>query len=342
MYDFTLDGAGPFIFNESYNELCMSIDALQQYRESTELFLEGLNDPQLNRKGQANVIAKNTKDIAGKANKAVGAVVDAKASIYNAVVVTILNIFNAVLKIIKYLAEHVADMILGINRLAGNISRIPSSMVAKIHGDIELYINVSDIQAIYNMSIINKIDSFISYLELLTKGNTWGTLFHKNKVTVDGIQMSNNDLNTCKKMHALATQLENISFNKAIIKMSDDNTKRAYFSTDESINFTDLHGKSHHTNYYGALSQLLTDLSSNKDRIKNLEKAFGEKINRTELNQSWAMLGINHQNTIQQALQDTGRVISVIGNICKCITADMKTIDGVTKKILSASNNEKK
>ena len=341
LFEFTLDTPIEGLDYKSFYELCVSIKALEEYHESNELILEAVNDPIVNRKGSFRKARENTKDISDKTGAVVGAVVDAKAGVYHAEANLVLKIAGRIAKIIKFMAGKIESLINGISTLGSKIAGIPEDVRNKIKRSISIYITVSDIQMIYNTSIINKIDSFIADFDVLTSGQAWSTFFSFRKTEIDGLKFGTNDIKVCKKMHKTAAELNNVKFDLTTIPMNDANNRDLYFSTSNTIVFKDLHGTNHKTSYSGALTQLIKDLASRKASIKKLQDAFGNKMSTTEANQSWAMLGRHNQETITGAMQDAAVVLTIVGNICKYAYQDISTLNRSIDKVMNKFEKKK-
>lgn len=335
IFDFTVDTIDTGLDSESFTELAMSINALEAYRESTTWLIEAVNDPVVNRKGSFRKAAENTKDIADKSGKVLGAVVDAKAGVYHAEANLILKIAGHIAKIIKFMAGKVEKLVNSISNLGSKITSIPENIRNQIKGSINIYITVGDIQMIYNTSIINKIDSFVSQFDVLTSGDAWSTFFSFRNTEIDGLKFSTNDIKICKQLHKTAIDMKNVTFDLTVVPMDDPKNRAAYFSAEKLIHFTDLHGVNHDCCYHEALMVLVSDLCARKKAIEDLQKAFGEKMNKTELNQSWAMLGRHNQETITGAMNDAATVLSIVGNLCKYIYEDISTLNKSAEKIMN-------
>lgn len=329
----TLDLPIGGLTDSDFYELCTTIHTLEMFKESTSIYLEAVEDPKLMRKGSIKQGIDNTKDLSYKTGKVVGNVVDAKASIYKSQANLFTRALGVISKIIKFLAEKLSKLIDGIANLGGKIVNIPLDIRNKIKGSIKLYITVNDIHTVYNTSIINKIDSFISDFDLLTSGEAWSTLLNFRKTDISGLKFAHSDITTCKKIHKTSEELRNVHFVQTVIPMDNENNRNTYFGNAKVIKFRDLHGKDHECNYMEALTQLLKDLASKEEHIKKLEETFGVKLNNTEVNQAWAMLSNHNRDIISGAMTDAASILSVIGNICKYIHTDIQTINNSVDKI---------
>ncbi len=335
IFDFSVDTIDTGLDGESFTELATSIRTLETYKESTTWFIEAVNDPVVNRKGSIRKAAENTKDIADKSGKVVGAVVDAKAGVYHAEANLILKIAGSIAKIIKFMAGKIEKLINSVSNLGTRIGKIPDNIRNQIKGSINVYITVGDIQMIYNTSIVNKIDTFISLFDVLTSGEAWSTFFSFRKTEIAGLKFSSNDIKICKEMHKTAMELKNVTLDLTVVPMDDPKNRAAYFSTENVIHFTDLHGVTHDCAYHEALNILVKDLCGRKKAINDLQKAFGDKMNKTELNQSWAMLGKHNQETITNAMSDAAVVLGIIGNICKYAYEDIMMLNKSVDKVMN-------
>lgn len=331
--DFEIDPISEFTSTEEFMEFCSAVDNIREYHESMELCIEAVNDPKISSRGAAMA---NTKELAGYTGQAIGGVVDAKASIYHAAAVAAGKIFAKGANIIKWMLGSVTKTINNISNLGSKVANIPESVFAKIRGDIQLYITAGDLEVIYNSSVINRIDTFISTMDLFTRGETWGHLF-KKVIRQDDYKLSKEEINCCKNIKKLYQELGNIKFNPTTVEMRNEKNKKLYFSKDGNISFTDLHGNHHNDNYYDSLKTLMSDLCSRKKELENLQKAFGEKLDRSQMEQAWAKLSSTDQSTVSSVLKNCNGVIMIIGEMLKYISIDVKTLNTTVDKILKSN-----
>lgn len=331
--DFEIDPISEFTQAEDFMEFCSAVDSIRAYHESMELYIEAVRDPKITDRG---VAAANTKELAGFTGQAVAGVVDAKASLYNTAAKAALKLLGKGVLIFKWMLGNAIRMINNISDLGSKIGNIPESVFTKIRGDIQLYITAGDLEVIYNDSVINRIDTFITTMDLFTKGDTWGQLF-KKIVRQDDYKLSKEEINCCKNLKKIYQELNNIKFNPTTINMKDEKAKKMYFSKDGNISFTDLHGKHHNDNYYDTLKVLIQDLTSRKKELEDLQSAFGEKMDRAHMEQTWAKLSGPDQATVSAALKHSSGVIMVIGEMLKYVSIDIKTLDTTVDKILKST-----
>lgn len=348
MNEFSLDPVEGFV-NTAFFEFCHSIDAIEEYRESTELYLEAVTSPKTTLRGRLANDFHATATTTANTAKAANAIIDAKAGIISASVNLIFTLFGYAGKLLGYLSGKVADTINGTTIMVENIGKIPANVRATIKGDIRLYLTIGDIQNVYNREIINQLDAAIAELDVFTKGEAWGRAFHKNKVQKGVFTISSDDLKHARKIKSYTAALKNVRFSQSIVRMDVEKNREAYFSDKKVIKFKDLHGNVHDDTYVQAIGQLLSDLSERKNAINSLQSAFGEKKTKTELNGEWASLNKNLQEYISGVMQDVSVILSTIGNFVKYATIDLKTINDATSKITAKysgtngnANNKKK
>lgn len=341
MNEFVLDSYDVFD-TDIFKEFCYNISALDKYKESTELMLEAVDDPKLRKGKFLNNTVNNTIDIGGKTVKAVGGVIDAKADVYHTAASIVLDICGTIVKLYKFIMSRLNDVLEGSRRLAKKVAKIPSDVVATIRGDIQLYITATDLQTIYNNLIINRLDTYITTLDVLTKGDTWGTLFKPNEVNKQ-LKLKSNDITNCKKLNSIYMDLRKVNFSKSIIRMDSEINRTLYFSDTSQIEFNDLHGNHHKASYYELLSNLIADINNRRDTISDLQTAFGSKLTESQMSGQWALLSANDQEKIMGAIRNTSEVVSLIAKMIKYVVVDMKTIENaiavINKK--AAKNAEK-
>lgn len=336
LLDFEIDPIPEFTSSEDFKEFCSAIDTIKEYNESMELYLEAVDDPKVTRRTGLKEGLKNTGDLAKLTGQAIGGVVDAKAGVYNATATLVGKVFAKSAKIFYWMMGKVSKTINNITDLGSKVGNIPESIISKIRGDIQLYITVGDLEGIYNTSIIKRLDDFITVMDAFTRGEVWGMIFKKFLVPND-YKLSKTDDKYCKDLNKLYNELAKIKFNPTTVDMSNPKNKEKYFSTKGNIHFTDLRGNSHDSNYYDALKTLVTDLTSRKKEIENLEKAFGEKMNRSHMEQAWAKLSNSDRDQVTKALKNCMGVVTVIGDMLKYVTTDINTMNDTVDKIIKSS-----
>ena len=335
MNEFVLESFDVFE-SDAFKEFCYDISTLEKYRESTEWILEAVDDPKLRKGKFLHNTVSNTIEIGGKTAKAVGGVVDAKADVYHTAASIVLDICGSLVKLYKFIMGRLNDILEGSRRLAKRVAKIPADVAATIRGDIQLYITATDLQTMYNNLVINRVDTYISTLSLLTKGDTWGTIFKPNEVNKE-IKLNSDDIANCKKMKSLYMDLRKVTFTKSIVRMDNAINRTLYFSNEPQIAFKDLHGKEHKASYYDLLNQLMADIGNQRSNIETLQSAFGTKLSESQVSGQWAMMSAKDQETIMEAMRNTSQVTNLLANIIKYVVVDMKTasnaIAAIEKKI---------
>ena len=237
------------------------------------------------------------------------------------------------------------------------IGNIPQTIMAKIKGDIQLYVTAEDLTSIYNNSIIAKIDNFLVVAEKMTHGDIWGDKSHskfnpvlwgkrqtytvKDPNSGKKLNASQDDVSLAKKLIRAYWGLNNISFSPTRINMSDQNNIKRYLTNDPgySITVRTLKGSKSGT-YFQILQSLSEDLNNQKSKIEVVTKALQDKYAKILNNQSWAMIGVATQELISQSIQYTGKVISIIANLTKYIYSDIATITNSVNKIAQHTSNK--
>lgn len=320
-------------------EMCCYTDEVQQYFDEHYL-MEALNDINQDVKtniGNALKATKNTTTGMVKAHSALTTSLgNAMSSSYN----LLYKLVMAIIKVISFLFNSFAILPKMLLKLVTKVGEIPADISTKINGDIQLYVTAEDLYTIYNHSIMKKLDEFLSTAQAMTKGELWGSKLHMKDKDVDGkkIEASENDRKLAASLNRQANALEIISFNKSIIKLKDDTTRKTYFS--KSMVFTDAKGQKHEGGYYKLLSQLVEDMVNQKSKLEAVHSALGEKYQKTLNNQTWAKLSPITQDTISRSIQAVSKVVNLVGALTRDIQADVNTMNTAIDKALEASKKK--
>ena len=319
--------------SDSFNEFCNDIDMLESLINNT-LYTEVVGNKEKTFKNTVKDIVGNTNKTIEKTGNVYHNVTDAGGAIYRGEFNIIMSAVTLISKIAVFFANKIGTVASLISKTIDNIGDIPQSIRNKIRGNITLYITVNDIDDLYNNALLAKLETFTKYMERLTKGDTWTTLFSKRGKMLDKLNnMNDNDIGLCKEMKKEFNYFSKLRFDKTVIDMSIKDNVSIYIGADKCIKFNDLKGKSHYTSYYDALDLLVKELTRYSQIINSLREDLGEKFNKSQCNQQFSKLNTHSQHIITETIQMISKFISIIANMVRYIIIDMQTVRGVYQKI---------
>lgn len=322
-------------FGEHYKEFCGNIDNLDSIWDHN--FMEAVKDATPNLRGNINKIGKNTYDTTKDVIGAYNNVVDANASAIKNTWDLVMRAVNLMTRILGFVISKIGTIPKLILKLANAIGDIPNEVRNKIQGNIELYITVQDIEAIYNQNLIARLDQFISMGTKLSQGELWGTFFMRSAKIVNGkVYASQNDIKAAKQLRKIYEHIKNLEFTKSTIIMKDENARNMYFGSSKSISFTDLKGNKFSGTYFEALNKLVDDINSRKDELDQIHKLLGKKYDHTLMNQTFSKLNRSDRYYITDTIRMMSKVVTVVGNMTRYVMEDIKTINKATNKILKS------
>lgn len=340
MEDFILDAplAEPITAAQirEFDEAVALIDSLTM---QDELVLEAVNDIKsdmgsLNRRAKAQTAA--TTKTAGNVYRAA---VAAQTTNY----IIKFNIISAIAAAITKIAQFSVNVVnWGVDTIAKTgdlIIRFPKEVVAKINGDLQIYLTAADIIALYNETVIQRIDTSIAYLNDLTKSETWTRYFLlrgvKNKMAPD-------DMKKLDRLHKLASENQHVKYERTIVKMNEEKNIDIYLSNKPMIKFKDLHGNKFEGSYCKALYNLLNDIKVRSKALTEMQTSFGNKYKTSQANSEFTKLSPADQKRVQQGMEDISHIMKSLGELMKYAFRDIKTISAAVKQIDDYYNKTKK
>ncbi|MCM1439510.1 MAG: hypothetical protein NC131_09980 [Roseburia sp.] len=322
------------IHGARFLEFCESIDGIINMTDD-EFYLEAVKDPGTRWKQTKSVIANNTSKTSGGMLSAYNNITDAGGNIIGAVFDVIMGSINLSTKIIKFLTDRIVAVPRMIGNVSGKVAQIPGDTRAKIRGDIRINITVTDIEKLYNETLMQRLTTFIGTAAELSKGDVWTVAFNITHAKTQGlVHLKDNDIRRCKQMTSLYNQLKGVKFTPTTINMTQDANYDIYFGGQRSIKFTDLSGKQHHCSYYEALNQLMSDINAKKKDLEDVQKSLGAKYDRTQMNQAFTHIGPSSRTAIVDTLQMVSRMIALVGDIVKCIILDINEVNKACDAVL--------
>lgn len=323
-----------FVSLKEFVEYSHTLSQLRRIQEST-MFIEAVVDAPNTRRKQIGKIVQNTKSTTRDVEFAYNGITDAKGAYYKLQWDATFSVINLAVKAITWLLKKISNIPKMIIAIIDRIAKIPSDIKTKIKGDIQLYITINDIEQLYNYSLLNRLDTFISIVAALSNGELWTAFFKDNPNPIKKVGAAfNNDMKRCKELKAIYNKIENIKFEKTIIDLSKKENVDIYFNAANAINFTDLHGNKHNTSYYKSLEQLIKDISGRKKELEKVQQDFSKKYSKSQVNQDFANLTVTQQAAIEEAIREISVVVRIVGDIVKYIMTDINTIDKSVNTIL--------
>lgn len=321
--------------SETFREFVEAINEIY-FIDDNEMYLEKVVDRNLTLKKKAGEVISNTvsttKDVAGVADN----ITDSGAKVIKTGWDLVMRAVELATKIIHFVCVKIADIPKMIGYLWRKVTRIAPNVKNKISGDLSLYIPVGDIEQLYNTNLFARLDQYITLAETLAKGDMWGTMLNRRGANGKAI-LGDNDIKTCRKMTTIYGELRNVEFHQTTIKMKENGNVNLYFGDTKSVHFKDLSRQEYECTYYEAISKLVEDMKSMSEKLATVDKNLGAKYDRTKANQAFASLNLSQQRIVTQMLQQTSKIIAIVGNLMKCVMADMKEIE---KALIMISNNQ--
>lgn len=319
--------------SQSFKEFCDDLDELDKINDEN-FYIEAVQDNNVDLRHGLKAIRRNTRNTTLDVGAAYGNIVSGNAKLIKSVWDLTMRAINLSTRVIGFILRKLSLIPRVILDVGNKVADLPEDIRNKIRGNIQLYITVNDIQNLYNKQLLVKIDKFISLARRLSEGEVWGTAFKKRK-TEGIIKMKENDMAICRQMDEIYEQIKLLEFKPSTVEMKDQKSVEMYFGNKAVVAFKDLHAKSHNSTYYEALIQLMKDISEQKDTLEKIHGDIGAKYTQSQLNSSFSQLNFNAQNRVASTIQMMSKIVSVIGNIIRYITIDMKTLETATDTLLA-------
>lgn len=318
---------------DEYNEAIAFLNAIND----TDMFLEVVQDQDVGFKRRMSNATINTKNTMKMTGDIYGAAVDVTATKYELTTKFVGKIAALIGKAAMYAVDMITNSIKRVKKLIDKMSVIPDEVLGKINGDISIYITVRDLQALYDQSVIVKLDSILAQLAPLTEGSDWATVgiigSLCNKV-LNG-KILKDDIKRLSRIHSMVNNFENIKFIPTRIDMKDKANIDLYLSSITNITFKGLDGTSFEGSYMQGLVKLLDDINQRSDILKCLQNSLGSKYKNTLENSNFEKLGVQQQHIVIQGIRDVSKAVTLVAEISKYVSADINTLTAARSKINS-------
>lgn len=321
--------------NTEFTEFSKCIDELMAFNE--DVFIERLVDQYSDVKRRASSGMTNAKKTTADTMKAYGAAVHITSSVMKTEWAIIAKCWGLIANALNFVADKMDKIPDALEHVTNRIAALPHEIVAKIRGDIKLYIQVADFKNIYSTGLIGKIEKFMSEY----KATTTSTTFQTKKGFMKFVPGNKDDMNHIDALIGIGKSIEYLRFEPAIIRLDEPQNVQIYFQSAQSVQFEDNAGNNFKLSYLAALKKLVEDLKKSNKTIEDLRKTFGNKYSDSLVSDDFARLSAAQQNKVQKVMQASSRVIGNVGALIKCVLTDIKTIENALKKLEAASNQNK-
>lgn len=312
-----------------FAEYCQNLDMINILTD-TELYLnEAMDQNSVNNKTLSKIVtntAKTTKDLAN----IYGLTTDAGGAGIKSIWDLVMKLISLAAKALKFIVGKIILVPKLIVQIIDIIQTIPTNVKNKIRGNIQLYITIEDVEILMNQFILNHIITFMNYAQQLSVGESWTTFFHRGQ----GSSASNKtDMKLISDMNKEFKIFSKLTFHKTTVDMNDSTVVEGYFGKGKIV-YKDMHGNQHNETYYGTLKELMEIVSSNKSFLDKIYSAIGNKINTTQLNQSFGSLNSIQRNSIINSMGMVSMATQILGNLVRYVITDMNTIKKSTEQIM--------
>lgn len=315
-----------FYEDSVYIECMKAIDEMYRLTDEELYLSEKVEDKNKHFKKTTKNALKNTMSTMSHAAAATGNIIDAEAGIMKTTWNLLMRAIELITKMLAFITGKILEIPQALEKLLRNILNIPEKVRAKIAGDIQIYIRAEDIATFYTSGLFARMDRYMSYADVLSQGDMWGTFFHKRKTGM--FKIKEDDLRTCRRMEKTYEKIKNIDFYQTSVSMSDTNNVNLYFGNYKNIKFKDLTGQEFAGNYCEALKKLMDDTKAMKEKFKNIEKALGDKyIDTRDVKGTFGQLNTHDQQIVQKSITNTSKVVAIISKLVKYVLADMKVLN---------------
>lgn len=318
---------------DEYNEAIAFLNAIN----NTDMILEAVEDKDVGFRRRVSNAVINTKDTMKMTGDIYGAAVDVTATKYELTTKFAGKLATLISKAAMYAVDMLNRSIKRAEKLITRLSSIPDEIMGKVGGDLNLYITVRDLQALYDQSVIVKLDSILAQLAPLTEGSDWSTVgiigSLCNKV-LNG-KLLKDDIKRLSKIHSMVNNFENIKFTPTRIDMKDKANIDLYLSSTTTVSFKGLDGTSFEGTYMQGIIKLLDDINARQDTLKKLENALGSKYKNTLENSNFEKLSVQQQRIVVEGIRDISKAVALVAEISKYVSADITTLTNARNKINS-------
>lgn len=331
-----------FNTSKEYLEFCSDLDELGQL----SAYDEGMtyDDTKTSLKNDIFKIGRNTWDTTKDVGKIYKYATDSKAKTYKGLWDLFVRLLQLITKVIAFIWNMLGRIPVYLLRLIDWITHLPSRIVNKIKGNIELYITVDDIKNIYSVDLFENIGIILKDAKVLMNSEFWTKW--KTKIHVDGtkkiskhieIPVLTKDPGAKKAIQEIVkiyeSKLSKIRFVKSIVDLGREDNVNLYFKTKE-ITVTNRYMKSHTGSYLDLLNGLITDMKDKQTELQDVSKLVSDNLQAASTEDGFLSLSASDRAAIYRSTQCLSGTINILGNIVKYAQKDIQTIDNARKRIM--------
>lgn len=313
------------LFNEA-------IEEFEKYKND-EFMLEARVNPSGDFLKQMDSALANSAELTKKVLTSYDDTTTGLGRVFKSVANVVIGMANIIARCITFIFNIAANILSAIGTAIEWIQNLPDNIRNKIRGNINLYITANDLE-FFHQTLFPDIKGFIGLAKSLTEGNVWGTFWNPDKDNDN-----RNDMEIDKKMRQFFKRI-NVDFVKSLIDLSLEANRNAYFGNGANISYADAKGDSVTTNYPEALKNLIEKIQSLFPELKEIRKAFNEKLSRTEVNGKLAELPVKKQLMIRSNVIMIAEVAKIISKFMGYANKDLGVIISAMKRIRRKYNIE--
>lgn len=294
-----------------YVEFSAYVESLDELLSKAVFIEAAVGQHQGIKRGLQNTV-KTTKDVAS----IYGDVTDGGGSLLGSTFQLVTSIASLIAKILKFVLKNLAKIPQALGKAIRYLTRIPEKVIAKVRGDIQLYVTVDDLLLLRDR-VQGDLGDFITLATSFTEvGN------YKYDVGIPFISHVTNDFKTYKAMNTIYKRVSNVSFEKSTVRMNNKEVINTYLSPKSQ--------------YYKSLELTLKFLNDKKPELEKLVKAATDKFDANQIKGVVSKLSPENQIRAKNSAQMISKVISIIGNLVKYIISDVSTINKMIMKLLES------
>jgi len=346
--------------SKRFNEMCKLIDNMNEYSYENAYLMEVVKADD-----KKTTITRAVKDNFDKTKSTTAAAFGAANKVAKSLGSLYANMYKIAMRCISFIASSISFILDAITLIPKHIDRCLSkigslvdSVVAKIRGDIMLYITHTDIPELYTNTFINYLLEFKQISEMLLDDKIWDItqqvfytkMFgykvanqHSVAVNMKGLSNSLYNQGIIPKLEELNSRLKNAKFIRSKIDMSLPGNRSIYLkhpksNSDRIIKITYKGKTTYYAYYLDAMKRLIDDVSVIKDDLTRIQESVGNKISQTAY-QNFANLPADLQKLLQTIMVYIASVCKRTAMLITTIQKDVKTIENAVDKLLASQNS---
>ena len=309
------------ISGNSYYELCTIVRDYDRLMDNEIYFDEAVRDTQRSAKRSLDQIISNTIDTTRDVVGLYDDTTTAGGSLIKAG-------WDLAMKLVKLAVRGLILIINLLTLIPTTITRVIESIensaiktMARIKGNITLYITYEDIKFLNDEFIFKTIKEIISAGVAMGKTQTWGNgskvpLINKEPKSVNYKAIKG----YCNKIINGRARIKNMRFDATSIDLSSTKAKELYLGTGSG-------------SYLDSIRSIIKAIEDDKTNLDTLAKDFKSKYEDAIYSGAFATLRPHEQKRIQQAVIDLSKTTIDVSKIVNYANKDVNTIIKTVNKI---------